>query len=181
MNLNDDALPDIYRRLRALETQNSANYTAVTKGAFEILSEEGLIVEGSAAVTGLVWVKGPGGELRVQGVFNLLGDADFEGDIDLTGTLEVDGGGQIKVGNMTLKPGGGAGGAGLYTESGALGIAAATIMRLIANNSFEVTAGDGVRFTTPNFRIDDLPVAPSGVPMTDVVISTGGTLYRKAP
>ncbi|MGN7861449.1 hypothetical protein ACTJI8_12785 [Microbacterium sp. 22303] len=87
-NPNDDMLPDILRRLRALETQSPVGYTSITRGALRVASNEGLIVEGSAKVSGWLVVTGT---LKGTGTFDWSGDLILSGSQHVTGPTVFDG------------------------------------------------------------------------------------------
>jgi hypothetical protein len=78
-NLNSDELKRLVRRIEKLETGAPLGFSSISRGALRIVSEEGLIVEGSAKVTG---------HFLVTGLFNADGNA---GTLHLTGTTTIDG------------------------------------------------------------------------------------------
>lgn len=90
--------PDIiYAELQELKdlvhqllTQAPLGYTSITEGSLRVASEEGLIVEGSALINGLLSVLG---RVRVHG----LGILEVLSLIDLLGSMRVRGGGSITV------------------------------------------------------------------------------------
>lgn len=127
----DDLLGELLDRVRVLESNAPTGNSSVSKGAFEIRSIDGLIVEGQARVTGILVVDGTltvsgtetvtgsliisGGQIingtfiingttTVNGVSTYVGDVNITGLLNLTGTMHVLGGGQIKVGALTISP-----------------------------------------------------------------------------
>lgn len=96
-----DQLRGEVRELRAMVT---AGFTSITRGSLRVASEDGLIVEGTALVTGLLHVIG---RVLVQG----LGTLEVSSLIDLSGMLRVLGeilvpeGGKITVGDIRIEGG----------------------------------------------------------------------------
>lgn len=90
--------PDIiYQELQQLRmlvqqllTQAPLGYSSITEGSLRVASEEGLIVEGSALVNGVLSVLG---RVRIHG----LGLLEVLSLIDLLGSMRVRGGGSIDV------------------------------------------------------------------------------------
>lgn len=103
-NTNSADYDDLARRVGLLESAATAGYTSVTRGSFRVAGEEGLVVEGSALVTGLLRVIG---RVLVQG----LGILEVSSLIDLTGMLRVLGdivvpaGGSITIGDIVIENG----------------------------------------------------------------------------
>lgn len=121
-------------RVKTLETAPRLQNSSISKGALRILSPEGLIVVGSARISGTLngsgtfdWtgpvnlkgaqsVTGPTtftGKMTVIGPWSLdgsgliSGDVDITGDVAVTGDINVTGAGRIKVGSsLTLNPAG---------------------------------------------------------------------------
>jgi hypothetical protein len=102
----------LWKRLERLERGAPIGFSAVSRGALRILSEEGLIVEGSARISGildgdgeLIWsgdisFTGPftidgvttqNGEYTVNGAWHLIGDGDIAGDVNMTGLFDLTG------------------------------------------------------------------------------------------
>jgi hypothetical protein len=162
-NLNDGEMKDVLRRLRALEKQASAGFTSVNRGAFRIASPEGLIVEGSAKVTG---------ELKGEGTLNWTGPVNVSGDdvsITLNGAIPVVLG---KIGGFVgllfgtgARLIGWAGGAALFAPNGQSGLVVTNDAVSVAAggyNGFSVNGGaDGTKILGPVF-MPDLPTI-SGV------------------
>jgi hypothetical protein len=97
-NTDEDPMVDILRRLAALETANPLQAGAIDHGALSILSDEGLIVKGSASVSGIL--KGIGqllwsgivritGPLFVSDTLDVIADATFQGATTIQNTLDV--------------------------------------------------------------------------------------------
>lgn len=101
-NTNANIFKELFRRLRALETASPIGSSSVTRGALRIASIEGLIVEGSAKVTGLF--KGVGTFLW-ENIFNVTGTATFTGTTNLDGPVDIDGNVALK-GDLAVKAGG---------------------------------------------------------------------------
>lgn len=81
---------ELQRRIRVLETQAPVGFTAVSRGALRILSAEGLIVEGSARVGGLLAVTGTetvDGRLEGSGVLDWSGAVWLRGSVMIPGNL----------------------------------------------------------------------------------------------
>lgn len=134
------------RQVRALSTQSPLGNSAITSGALRVASAEGLIVQGSARVTGVL---NGDGTITWSGPWNLVGDGIITGDTQITGPLTVDGitqingplgldgpaflrdsltiepGGAIYAGNLTIDDGGPS--LGRVTSSGQLGLYGVTI------------------------------------------------------
>ena len=119
-NLNDARaeIRDLMRRVSQLERQSPIGFSSVTRGSLRIASAEGLIVEGSARITGTLngdgtmsWTGpvefvGPvsitgnvtrsgtetaTGTTTLNGTTNLNGPTNITGATDITGTLDVSG------------------------------------------------------------------------------------------
>lgn len=104
MYRNDPSLEALVARLtrdvRVLQTQAPVGFTAVSRGALRILSNEGLIVDGSARVAGWLVVTGTGrvvgrlegsGTLDWTGPWFLRGAGQITGNLNLTGDTTLDG------------------------------------------------------------------------------------------
>lgn len=87
-NPNDSMIPEILRRLRDLETASPVGFTSVTRGALRVASNEGLLVEGSAKVSGWLVVTGT---LKGTGTFDWSGDLILSGSQHVTGPTVFDG------------------------------------------------------------------------------------------
>lgn len=116
-NLNEPEMAQVLRRLKALETAAPLGRSAISRGALRILSPEGLIVKGSASVTGVL--KGVGsllwdgivtltstftakGTALFTGLFTARGTTRFEGDTTQVGPFHVTGATDI-TGALTAK------------------------------------------------------------------------------
>lgn len=117
-NLNDPRAPDrALRRSSAVQgTASPGGNTSVSEGAFEIRSNEGLIVSGSAKVSGTLAVTGTetvagtlivtgtervDGTLRVTGHFIVDGDQTVNGPLVVAGTFAITGATTL-TGNLTV-------------------------------------------------------------------------------
>lgn len=107
---NSSEIKDMARRIRALELATPLNSASISRGALRILSEEGLIVEGSARVSGVLAVAGTEnvtGTLNVSGTANIDGPllvdgaTSLRGATTITGDVTVNGGGSITVAGGT--------------------------------------------------------------------------------
>lgn len=95
---------ELKRRIRVLETQAPVGFTAVSRGALRILSPEGLIVEGSASVTGTLTGSGTfdwTGPMNLKGAQTITGPTTFTGMMTVNGSWKFAGNGQI-TGNVSL-------------------------------------------------------------------------------
>lgn len=98
--INDD-LSDVWseiRRMQAelqeLRTTPSLESASITRGGLRVASDEGLSVEGSAIVSGLLRVTGTelvNGTLRVTGNFELSGPATISGETTISGNTTISG------------------------------------------------------------------------------------------
>jgi hypothetical protein len=125
-NLNSNELAKLVRRIEKLEAAAPVGFTAVSRGALRIVSEEGLIVEGSARISGvmtgdgtLLWTgpitfTGPftiNGATTQNGEYTVDGDTTVNGDFDVVGTWDLQGNGKITgnvgmTGVLTIQTGG---------------------------------------------------------------------------
>lgn len=111
-NLNNDEMRGIIKRLERLERAAPVGFSTVSRGALIIKSIEGLIVEGSAKITGILTGAGQflwNGIVTLTSTFTATGTTRFEGDTtqqgpfhiegatDLTGTMTVASGGKVTV------------------------------------------------------------------------------------
>jgi hypothetical protein len=132
-NLDDDPVADLARRVKILEKGNNLGYSSISEGSLRVASVEGLIVEGSERVTGLLLVDGTlqvtgtesvtgtlvvsGGQI-ITGTFRIDGETTINGHTVINGTTDIEGhttfngptdiiGALGLSGSMTVKPGGG--------------------------------------------------------------------------
>jgi hypothetical protein len=125
-NLNANELARLVKRIERLEAAAPVGFTAVSRGALRIVSEEGLIVEGSARISGvmtgdgtLLWTgpitfTGPftiNGATTQNGQYTVDGDTTVNGDFDVVGTWDLQGNGKITgnvgmTGVLTIQTGG---------------------------------------------------------------------------
>lgn len=110
-NPNDSMIPEIIRRIRDLETQSPVGFTSVTRGALRVASNEGLLVEGSAKVSGWLIVtgmlKGTGtfdwsGDLLLSGSQHVTGPTTFDGSLRVNGPIDVYGAWKL-IGNGEIQ------------------------------------------------------------------------------
>ena len=95
-----DSMRELVKRIRRLETGSPLGNSSITKGSLRIASAEGLIVEGSAKVTGTLAVTGilnANGTVTLTGTVGISGPLDITGNTTLSGDLTVDSAGQITV------------------------------------------------------------------------------------
>lgn len=85
-----EQLKELKGQVKSLLTQSPLGFTSITRGSLRIASEEGLIVQGSALVVGLLSVLG---RVRIHG----LGILEVLSLIDLLGSMRVSGGGSIDI------------------------------------------------------------------------------------
>lgn len=81
-NMDEDPLVDINRRLKRLESGNNLGYSAISEGSLRVASAEGLLVEGSERVTGI---------LIVDGTLQVTGSETVSGTLVITGGQVVNG------------------------------------------------------------------------------------------
>lgn len=112
-NSNDAGMEERDRRVALLEAGAPIGHSSVTRGALRVASEEGLIVQGSALVTGVLRTVGriilEGlGILTVNGLIELFGSMRVGGGGSVTvegGGDVVVNGGKIKAGNVEIRDG----------------------------------------------------------------------------
>lgn len=104
-DLLETDLRELRDLVRQLATQAPVGYTQVTEGNFDIMSEEGLRVIGTALIAGVLDVLG---KISVRG----LGILEVLSLIDLLGSMRVRGGGditldggKIQTGNIRIEDG----------------------------------------------------------------------------
>lgn len=85
-------LQKLAQRVRILEVRNPLENAAVDRGGLYIRSNEGLVVEGSAKVSGWLIVTGT---LKGTGTFDWSGDMNISGSQHVTGPTVFDGSVQI--------------------------------------------------------------------------------------
>lgn len=105
------ALHALAQRVWILENRNPLENAAVDKGGVYINSTEGLTVNGSAVVVGLLDGTGTlvwSGPWELSGAGDISGDVDLSGDLNLTGKITTGDvrieNGKIHVGDMVLDP-----------------------------------------------------------------------------
>ncbi|MDQ1206608.1 hypothetical protein [Microbacterium sp. SORGH_AS_0862] len=181
----EDVFGEIFDRLKTLETTAPVGFTSITRGALRVASAEGLIVEGSARVSGTLIVSGEetvDGQLTITGTLIVSGNTEISGPTTITGTFGIDGNTTL-TGNFTV------------SEGGEIVIAGATPIRLGANtagiaaiglgaseirggdNGVVIDPGSGAAIATGSsgVRIFLLPDAPAGA-QPNVHISSAGYL-----
>lgn len=107
-NLSGGELADLKRRIAALEKATPLASASITRGRLRVASTEGLVVEGSAKVSGT---------LNVSGILTGLGSFLWNGIVTLTSTFTSNGpwnlngagtitGNSTQTGDMTVNGGG---------------------------------------------------------------------------
>lgn len=90
--MDEDPLDDLDRRLKRLERGNNLGYSSISEGSLRVASAEGLIVEGSQKIVGVLFGDGAiewTGTARFSSPGTLeAGDSTFE-DVKITQTLDV--------------------------------------------------------------------------------------------
>jgi len=91
-NLDEDPMAEVMRRLKALERAAPVGFTEISRGALIVSSLEGLIVRGSASVTGTL--KGIGkflwnGAVELTSTLLVTAEAKFQGATTIQNTLDV--------------------------------------------------------------------------------------------
>lgn len=87
-NPHDDQIAEIFSRLDAVENLAQLGNSSITRGALRVASNEGLLVEGSAKVSGWLVVTGT---LKGTGTFDWSGDLILSGSQHVTGPTVFDG------------------------------------------------------------------------------------------
>lgn len=87
-DLGASALQRVFNELRELRVKVNAGFSSITRGALRIASNEGLLVEGSAKVSGWLVVTGTA---RVVGLLEGSGTLDWTGPVNLAGAQTVTG------------------------------------------------------------------------------------------
>lgn len=177
-NTKQGELAALIERVRRLEAQAPIGNSSVTRGRLRVASEEGLVIEGSASVTGIL--KGIGSFLwngivtltstfTANGPWNLNGVGTITGNSTQTGDMTVNSPGKIVVAGsnpMTLgvgafgipgvgfSSGGGvsgfAGGALLHGGSAGVGcIVNSTIAQLASGSAWVSVKSTGVEVEGP--------------------------------
>ena len=168
----------------------------MSRGALEIRSAEGLIVNGSARISGVLngdgtitWT-GPAqfiGQLTVDGPTTVNGNSDFNGVVNIDGPLGVNGlaylrgdtevtgdlsllaGGRLKAGVLEIGPGLGGGGGGVFS-SGDLFLTASGANAVRLSN----TRIGGDLVVTGTIDLGTLPSSTAGAN----VVADGGVLKK---
>ncbi|MBT2485730.1 MULTISPECIES: hypothetical protein [unclassified Microbacterium] len=107
-------LQQLRQLVQQLLTQSPLGYSSITEGSLRVASNEGLIVEGSAKVSGYLVVtgtlRGTGtlewlGTINISGAQNVTGPTTFTGQLTVNGPWDLNGNGEI-TGNVRVLPGG---------------------------------------------------------------------------
>lgn len=91
---NEGPWVGILQRLSVLERQAKNGFSSITRGSLRVASAEGLIVQGSARVSGALIVSGNEsvtGTLEVSGVQHVTGTLIVDGDLDVNGPTNITG------------------------------------------------------------------------------------------
>lgn len=131
-NLNANQLSRLEGRVRALEARSPVGFSSVSRGALEISSSEGLIVDGSARIAGSL--TGSGSQTWT-GTSNLNGPVNIGGTCTISGGLTVSGAATLSS-NTTIS--------GNTTMSGTLAVQGATTLtnQLTVSGSGKIVAGN---------------------------------------
>lgn len=197
-NLKND-LRRMQDKIRSLELTPRLQNASISKGALRILSDEGLIVEGSAKVTGRLTGSGTfdwtgdmdlQGSQTISGPTTFTGNMDIEGNVSLTGDMTVSGGGTIKAGAITIDPssnGGSvkfAGGPEIYASGATLGLYSTGTGGWVELDNDGARLHNGARsvqVTDTGFRLAGLPSrSGTGLPTGAIGADVDGTLWRAA-
>lgn len=105
-DVNASVLRKLMQEVRELRVKVNAGFSSITRGSLRVASEEGLIVQGSALINGLLSVLGRVrihglGILEVLSLIDLLGSMRVRGG----GTINVEAGGAVIVGNVRIEDG----------------------------------------------------------------------------
>ena len=93
------------RQVRAPSTQSPLGNSAITSGALRVASAEGLIVQGSALVIGLLDGTGTfhwAGPMTIDGITQFNGPLGLDGPAFLRDSLTVESGGSITAGLLRI-------------------------------------------------------------------------------
>ncbi|MFJ6453784.1 hypothetical protein [Paenarthrobacter sp. NPDC091669] len=94
-DLNGSSLPDILRRLRALEFASNQHNMSITRGNLRLAGGGSIIVEnGGLDVTGTATISGTlvaSGDIDMSGSFTASGDVNLNGPTEITGVTSIAG------------------------------------------------------------------------------------------
>jgi len=141
--------------VKALETSAPLGFSSITRGSLRVASEDGLVVQGSALVTGVFRAVG-------QIMLEALGILTIKGLAQLFGSLRVKGGGDI-----TVEDGG-----DVVVDGGQIRINGATPIRLGTN---------GAGIASMALGTSEIRGADAGIvldPGTGAAITTGSSGVR---
>lgn len=146
-DLNRSDIPEIFRRLRALETASPINNSSIGASGLRVydggvitIENGGLSVTGTATITGTLQADGT---ITFTGTFNQSGPTTFTGDTKLNGPTHINGATDIKgalsvEGASTLK------GNLSVTGSGKITAGNTVIDPSASNGGFTFVTGGGV-------------------------------------
>lgn len=179
-NLNAGEMAALVKRIERLERAAPIGYSSVSRGALRIASDEGLIVEGSAKISGVL--KGLGqflwdGIVTLTSTFTATGTALFTGPFTMRGTTRLEGD-TTQVGALHV--------VGNQDNTGTLTINGLTTLlkRLTVTAPGDIRVGGTIPMTIGNATVafdsggsvagyaGGVLVASGGAP--NVVVSTGG-------
>lgn len=189
-------LADLKAKLEEYITAPRLQNSSISKGALRILSPEGLIVVGSASVSGLLDVDGTldgtgsfdwsgpwelsgagqiTGDVTATGTWTWQGDLNLSGDFDMSGSMFVTGditilpGGKMIIGNMIIDP----------ADGGSVQFPGGAVVRGQGGNGVEMVAGAYVASvrqgyarlgtSSSNFEVDGF----TGMRINGVVSASG--------
>lgn len=138
-----DSMRELVKRIRRLEAGSPLGNSSISKGSLRIASEEGLIVEGSASVTGVL--KGLGqllwnGIVTLTSTFTAKGVTRFEGDTTQVGPFHITGATDV-TGLLTVN--GNADFNGIVNIDGPLGVNGLSYLRGTTEVSGDLTVVAG--------------------------------------
>lgn len=168
-NLKDPKVTDFPKRVSTLETQSPNGFSSVTRGTFRIASDEGLLVEGQAHVTGLL---SGTGEIDWSGPGTFTGDVEAQKFSAGVGAFRTtfDNRGFTSVGTGTRGAIGG-GGEQSFSYEGRLN-GSGFVFETTGEYESEAWFGAG------SVRVSDLPSASSPTSLNVLLINSDGQFYR---
>ena len=168
-NLSQSQIPEIFRRLRALENGAPMNSAAIGRGGIEVydggvinITNGGLSVTGTATITGTLQADGT---IKFTGTLTQSGPSTFTGDTKLNGPTHINGATDI-TGNVTST--------GTFTNNGPTNLNGATRTTgtlsvegvTTLKNDLNVTAGGKIKAGVTQVNPDGTITLGPGLTLT---------------